>query len=254
MTEFKNTEQDLHRFRVRLSVLGGLVFLASIFIMAEPVRARAPFLQTVFAAFDRPEDRPHTIRWLWTQILASYLNIAYFGAGAYGIEAASRRYFSKRASELTLPEASLLAGLVQQPVGYDPLRHPQAATERRSAVLRRMVRLNFITQADADRVEKTRVVDLLHPSSIPNGCTGSIAPFFCDYVLQTIRQDPVFGATPEEREAFLRRGGYTIRTTLNPTMQAGADKAVLSHIPADDPSQRATAISMVQPGTGQGCS
>ncbi len=184
------------------------------------------------------------------QILESYLNIAYFGAGAYGIEAASRRYFSKPASELTLAEASLLAGLVQQPSGYDPLRHPQAATDRRSKVLRNMVRMHDITQAQADHVEQTRVVDIVHPASVPNGCTGSIAPFFCDYVMQTIRTDVAFGPTLAARDALLRTGGLHIRTSLSLQAQKAAQKAVDRTIPRNDPSRKAAAISLVQPGTG----
>lgn len=185
------------------------------------------------------------------QILESYLNIAYFGAGAYGIEAASRRYFSKKASELNLAEASLLAGLVQQPVGYDPIRHPQAATARRSAVLRHMVRLHDITQAQADAVERTRVVDILHLSSMPNGCTGSIAPFLCDYVMQSIRTDVAFGPTLADRDALLRQGGLHIRTTLSLKAQKAAQKAVDKAIPRTDASGKAAAITLVEPGTGE---
>ncbi len=186
-----------------------------------------------------------------SQILQGYLNIAYFGAGAYGIEAASRRYFSKKASELTISEAALLAGLVQSPVGYDPTRHPQAATERRATVLSRMVRNGYITQREADTANSKRVVDLLHPSSVPNGCTGSIAPFFCDYVMQSIRTDVAFGATLAERDALLRRGGLRIRTTLNLKAQKAAQQAVDKWIPRNDPSGKAAAITLVQPGTGQ---
>ena len=190
-------------------------------------------------------------KWTKQQILEGYLNIAYFGAGAYGIEAASRRYFSKQASELTLPEASLLAGLVQQPVGYDPTRNPQAAEKRRATVLSRMVRNGYITQEQADAANKQRVVDLLSPASIPNGCTGSIAPFFCDYVMQLIRTDVAFGATLAERDALLRRGGLKIRTTMSAQAQRAAQEAVDSAIPRTDPSKKAAAISMVEPGTGR---
>lgn len=185
------------------------------------------------------------------QILAGYLNIAYFGAGAYGIEAASRRYFSKHASELTLAEAALLAGLVQQPVGYDPTRNPDAAQERRATVLRRMVRQHMITQAQADQVNATRVVDMLHPSSVPNGCTGSIAPFFCDYVMQTIRTDVSFGPTLAARDALLRQGGLVIRTTLDLRAQRAAQRAVDKAIPRTDPSGKAAAITLIEPGTGK---
>jgi membrane peptidoglycan carboxypeptidase len=184
-------------------------------------------------------------------ILERYLNIAYFGAGAYGVEAAARRYFSKPAASLTLAEAATLAGIVQQPTAFDPLRNPDLSTERRNVVLRRMAELGYITTDEADRAALTPMTGMLNPSLTTNGCTSSYAPFFCDYVLETMRKDPTFGATPEEREAFLRRGGYTIRTTLDPKAQASAFDAVTQHIPTNDASRRAAAITMIQPGTGQ---
>ena len=184
------------------------------------------------------------------EILERYLNIAYFGAGAYGVEAAARRYFSKPAAYLSVAEAATLAGIVQQPTAYDPLRNPDLSTERRNVVLQRMADLDYITQREADSASAIPMRDLLDPTAASNGCTSSWAPFFCDYVVQTIRQDPAFGATPEEREAFLRRGGYTIRTTLDPRTQNGAFETVNSYIPMKDPSGRAAAISMIEPGTG----
>ena len=84
-----------------------------------------------------------------------------------------------------------------------------------------------------------------------NGCTSSSAPFFCDYVLQVIEERPAFGDTPADREALLRRGGLTIRTTLDPKIQADAMTAVTAHIPTKDPSRKLAAMSMVQPGSGK---
>lgn len=185
-----------------------------------------------------------------SEILERYLNIAYFGAGAYGVEAAARRYFSKPAADLTLPEAATLAGIVQQPTAYDPLRNPELSTVRRNVVLKRMGELGYVSTDEADRAALVPMSSLLKPSITTNGCTSSYAPYFCDYVVQTIRQDPTFGASPEEREAFLRRGGYTIRTTLDPKAQNGADETVNEYIPQRDASRRATAITMVEPGTG----
>ena len=184
------------------------------------------------------------------EILERYLNIAYFGAGAYGVEAAARRYFSKPAADLDLAEAATLAGIVQQPTAYDPLRNPELSTTRRNVVLKRMAELGFVSQGEADRAALVPMDRILEPSLTSNGCTASYAPYFCDYVVQTIRKDPAFGATPEEREAFLRRGGYTIRTTLDPAAQRGAMETLESYIPMRDDSKRATAISMVEPGTG----
>lgn len=184
------------------------------------------------------------------EILERYLNIVYFGAGAYGVEAASRRYFSKTAAELTLPEAATLAGIVQQPVAFDPLRNPELSQKRRNVVLNRMVDAGFISRQEADDAMRLPMALSVRPTQSTNGCTTSQAPFFCDYVLQTIRNDPAFGDTPEAREGFLRRGGYVIRTTLDAKAQAGALDAVTSTIPIDDPSKKAAAISMVEPGTG----
>lgn len=184
------------------------------------------------------------------EILERYLNIVYFGAGAYGVEAAARRYFSKTAAELTLPEAATLAGIVQQPVAFDPLRNPELSQKRRDVVLRRMAEVGFISPQDAEKAQRVPMSLLVRPTAATNGCTTSEAPFFCDYVLQTIRNNPAFGDTPEAREAFLRRGGYIIRTTLDPKAQAGAFDAVTSTIPIEDPSKKAAAISMVEPGTG----
>ena len=185
------------------------------------------------------------------EILSRYLNIAYFGSGAYGVEAASRRYFSKPAANLTLAEAATLAGIVQRPTSYDPIRNPELSAERRNVVLDRMASLGYISVADSERAQKIPMQALLNPTQVSNGCTSSYAPFFCDYVLQSIRENNIFGETPEQREAFLRRGGYTITTTLDPTVQKAVTQVVNSTIPIDDPSGKAAAISMVQPGTGQ---
>ena len=184
------------------------------------------------------------------QILAGYLNIAYFGAGAYGIESASRRYFSKPASALTLAEAALLAGLVQQPYRYDPLRNPELAEGRRQVVLNRMVELDVISPEEAASASATPVSELLNPSTHRNGCTSAVAPFVCDYVVQVIRSSPAFGDTLAERDALLRQGGLTITTTLDLRSQQAAQWAVNKYIPPKDRSGKAAAISMVTPGTG----
>lgn len=186
-----------------------------------------------------------------SEILAGYLNIAYFGAGAYGVESASRRYFSKPASALNLAEASLLAGLVQQPYRYDPLRFPERAEARRAIVLNRMVELGMATPEEVEAAAQKPVVNLLNPSTHANGCTTAIAPFFCDYVVQTIRSSPAFGDTLAERDALLRQGGLTITTTLDLRAQKAAQWAVNKNIPPKDESGKAAAVSMVRPGTGE---
>lgn len=184
------------------------------------------------------------------EILARYLNIAYFGSGAYGVEAAARRYFSKPAAELNLSEAATLAGIVKGPTAYDPLRNPENATQRRNVILKRMADLGYVSEDQAARAAAVPMDEVLNPTRTSNGCTSSYAPFFCDYVLQTILSSEAFGDTPEAREAFLRRGGYTIRTTLDAKVQRAATDTVNSFIPPNDESKKAAAISMVEPGTG----
>jgi membrane peptidoglycan carboxypeptidase len=188
--------------------------------------------------------------WSKQQILEGYLNIAYFGHGAYGAQAASLQYFGVPASKLTLPQAATLAGIVQSPVSYDPLRNPRLSTKRRNVVLKRMYDLGLITAKQKNDSEATPMTKLLHPQSPPNGCSTSVAPFFCQYVIKTVKTDPIFGATQTSRDAFLAQGGLTITTTLNTAGQAAAQAAVDGAVHPTDPSQRGAAISVVQPGTG----
>ena len=185
------------------------------------------------------------------QILQGYLNIAYFGSGAYGVEAAARRYFSTSATNLTLTQAATLAGLVQSPSRFDPLQFPKAAQLRRNEVIQAMLRAGDISQAEASSAQSKPVEDDLNPSSIPNGCASSSAPFFCDYVLTILKSDPAFGATPEIRSHLLDVGGLTIRTTLNSKAQLAAQKSVNKYIPIKDSSKKATSITMIKPGTGE---
>lgn len=96
-------------------------------------------------------------RYTKAQILAAYLNTAYFGAGAYGIEAASRRYFGVEPRALTLAQASLLAGLPQAPTTYDPFRHRAAARARQEEVLRSLVRVGALSARRADTVMARRL-------------------------------------------------------------------------------------------------
>lgn len=185
------------------------------------------------------------------QILEGYLNIAYFGGGAHGIEVAAERYFGVRASEVTLPQAAVLAGVVQQPGAFDPVANPDASQGRRDVVLQRMLQQGMITQAEYDAAVATPIRDTLNPVETANGCPGTPAPYFCDYVLKSFLLDPAFGPSPEARQSALDAGGMIIRTTLDSDTQAAATKATNDAIPPTDPSGKAVAISMVQPGTGR---
>lgn len=179
-------------------------------------------------------------------ILERYLNLAYFGAGAQGIQAASFRYFSKPANKLKLREAALLAGLVQNPSRFDPTRNREAAKTRRDVVLRRMAQLGIITEKEAQRAISRNLG--LKPRETRNGCIFSAAPFFCDYARRYLLADESLGKTREEREALIDRGGLTIKTTVDLRMQRGADAAARANVQPTD--QAVGALAMVEPGTG----
>jgi membrane peptidoglycan carboxypeptidase len=187
------------------------------------------------------------------QILKRYLNIAYFGAGAYGIAAASQTYFSKPPSQLTLPEAALLAGLVQSPDAYNPVSGDRAAAlNRRGYVLDSMAKMGVISTAQAAATKGQPLV--LHASQQPNNCTAvpsghSDWGFFCDYFRQWWDAQPQFGTTVAERESALQKGGYRIVTSLDPTIQAAAQAQSLSVYGYNNP--RALPMAVVQPGTGR---
>ncbi len=179
------------------------------------------------------------------QILEGYLNIAYFGSGAYGVQAAAQYYFSKNASELTLPEATLLAGVTNSPYFYDPEINPKGATDRRNVVLNRMADLKMITRQQANQyIGQPVTLHIKHPKT---DCADSKAPFFCEYVKNEILGNSAFGKTASDRERLLYRGGLTIRTTLDMKAQAAAQKALSLR-----PSKSKTATeAMVKPGTGE---
>ncbi len=184
-----------------------------------------------------------------SQILEGYLNIAYYGDGVYGVEAAARHYFSTTAAKLTLPQAATLAGIVQSPIYYDPTSNPKAALSRRNIVLRRMLETHAITQQQHDEAVQTKLG--LKVRQTGNGCDASRYAFFCNYVYRTILNDKAFGATEEERRQLVKRGGLTVRTTLEPDVQKDAQSAVHARVPAKNKADVASAISVVEPGTGK---
>ncbi|MER6332824.1 transglycosylase domain-containing protein [Streptomyces sp. NPDC001034] len=183
------------------------------------------------------------------KILENYLNITFFGEQAYGVEAASQRYFSKHAKDLNLQESALLAGIVQSPSRYDPVNDEAEATKRRNIVLQRMAELGDISPQEAAQAKQEPLG--LHPSQPRNGCITAVqgAGFFCDYVREVFLTDPVFGRTKEARAKLWNQGGLTIRTTLDPQAQQSVQNSVKDHVYKSDPV--ATAATIVEPGTGK---
>ena len=183
------------------------------------------------------------------KILENYLNITFFGEQAYGVEAASERYFSQHAKDLNLQQSALLAGIVQSPTRYDPINDEAEAKKRRNTVLARMAEVGDISKADALKAEQS---DLgLKVSQPKNGCITAVkgASFFCKYVEKVFLSDPVFGKTKEARAKIWNQGGLTIRTTLDPQAQDSVQASLKDHIYKSD--SVAAAATLVEPGTGK---
>ncbi|MFC8452018.1 transglycosylase domain-containing protein [Kitasatospora sp. NPDC057223] len=183
------------------------------------------------------------------QILTNYLNITYYGNGAYGVEAASQRYFSKSNKDLTVPEAALLAGLVQNPSQYDPKLHPKAAQNRRDVVIDKLLENKHITAQEA-KDAKAAPLGLVYRAP-RNGCITANAGmgFFCDYVRHVVKQDPIFGKTAADRKKLWDQGGLNIYTTLDPDKQAAAQNAASTNVRVSD--SVSAAVTMMEPGTGK---
>ncbi len=188
-------------------------------------------------------EEKHSKDW----ILERYLNAAYFGDGAYGVQAAAKHYFNVNASELNWQQSAMLAGMVKNPTGYDPTNYPDAAIARRNVVIDRMAALKVVPRPEAEKLKDTGLG--LDVQKQRNGCLGSSAEFFCDYVIKWLLKDPAFGETETDRLALIKSGGLTIKTTLDQRFQDAAQQSVEDHVYATD--QAIGALAMVEPGSGR---
>ncbi|MCJ2080873.1 PBP1A family penicillin-binding protein [Methylobacterium sp. J-090] len=160
-------------------------------------------------------------------ILLGYLNTAYFGAGAYGLDAAARRYFGKGAKALTLPESAMLAGLVRAPSQLAPTRNFGGAKERADVVLQTMVETGAITAAEADKA-RAETITLRTPPETPPGTN-----YFLDMV------------SGEAKRLADTTGDVTVRTTLNLDLQSLAEGVVARRMDAEGAKKKASQAAMV---------
>ncbi|MFE6511087.1 transglycosylase domain-containing protein [Nocardioides sp. NPDC057767] len=188
-------------------------------------------------------EEQHSKDW----ILERYLNAAYFGDGAYGVQAAAKHYFNVNASELNWQQSAMLAGMVKNPTGYDPTNYPDATIARRNVVIDRMAALKVVSRPEAEKLKDAGLG--LNVQKQRNGCLGSSAEFFCDYVIKWLLKDPAFGENETDRLALIKSGGLTIKTTLDQRFQDAAQESVEDHVYATD--QAIGALAMVEPGTGR---
>ena len=175
------------------------------------------------------------------EILTRYLNLVSFGNNAFGVQDAAQTYFGINASELNWQQAALLAGMVQSTSTLNPYTNPDGALARRNLVLDTMIE-NIPQEAEALRAAKEQPLGILpQPQELPRGCIAAgDRAFFCDYVLDYLARA---GVSKEQ----VARGGYLIRTTLDPDVQAPM-KAAIDGIASPDIDGIASVMSVIRPG------
>ena len=181
------------------------------------------------------------------EILERYLNTVFFGNNTYGIQAASEVYFGKRVEDLTLVDGAFLAGLIQAPSTYDPIRHPQQSRRRFGQAIDALVDEQLMDSVTAEQVKSCLV-----PSddvAVQQSCVGSwqlpvevqqieekkiARTHFSEEVKSyLLNKSNLLGDTYQERYNRLFRGGLRIYTTLDPTAQAAAEKARIEQLPVN---------------------
>jgi penicillin-binding protein 1A len=160
------------------------------------------------------------------QILTIYLNRVYLGAGTYGVDAAARRYFGKSASEVTLYEAALLAGLLKAPSRLNPAEDADRAEERTALVLNSMVDAGFIERAEADLAVRTKTPQYLR--------TDSRAPYFADWIMAQVND--YLGAVDRD---------IVVVTTLDPRLQKVAEEELTSILEIEGIASKVSQAALV---------
>ena len=169
------------------------------------------------------------------EILEQYLNTVYFGANAYGAEAAAKTYFDKSAEELTLAESAMLAGIINLPGAYDPFNDPASAVARRNVVLDKMLQYGYI---DQQKHNEAVAQDLeLSRGRVEHESDN-------EYFLDAVRKE----LAREYGDQMVYEGGLEIYTTLDPELQEQASTSVDEIL--YDPNDPSSALVSIEPSTG----
>ena len=192
-------------------------------------------------------DRLET-KYTKTQILEAYLNTVYFGNGAYGVQAAAELYFNVEINQVSVAQGAFLAGMIRDPLGYDPLLNPRDSKARRDFVLDRMATQGHLTQAEANALKATPLPTTL---TAPYQSSDTKDDYFVQQVEQILlNQSTTLGSTYSERYNALFNGGLKIYTTLNPTLQVQAEQTVAAGVPKNKQGFTA-ALASIDPSTGE---
>lgn len=176
-----------------------------------------------------------------SEILTRYLNLVSFGNNSFGVQDAAQTYFGINASDLNWQQAALLAGMVQSTSTLNPYTNPDGALARRNVVLDTMIE-NLPGEAEALRAAKAEPLGVLpQPNELPRGCIAAgDRAFFCDYVQEYLSRA---GISKEQ----VATGGYLIRTTLDPEVQAPV-KAAIDKYASPNLAGISSVMSVIKPG------
>ena len=182
------------------------------------------------------------------EIILKYLDTSYFGNGAWGLAAASQRYFSKTPIELNWQEAATLVALLKSPTLYDPLNNPNDSKQRRNLMLD-LVQKSYPEALSLWALAIYKDTPLtLKLTPIPTGCRDSNYPVLCNWITKKLMNDPALGKTEAERKRVLYSSGLVIQTTLDPKLQDTTEKT-LKELPLS--KTQGAAVALVEPGTGK---
>lgn len=158
-------------------------------------------------------------------ILEDYLNTINLGAGTYGVQAAAHRYFNKDVSALTLSESAVIAGITQNPTGYNPIVYPEANARRRDTVLSNMLEQGFISQAEYEEAKADDVYARIQEADSQTGST-SVYSYYTDALIDQVLEDLVTekGYTSAQAEHALYSGGLRIYSVQDAAIQKICDE------------------------------
>ncbi len=161
-------------------------------------------------------------------ILENYLNTINLGQNTLGVQSASKRYFNKNVSELTLSECAVIAAITQNPSGLNPISHPDKNLERRDKVLNNMLKHEYITQQEYNAAIADNVYDRIQIVNTAVEDEAAVTSYFVDELTNQVIQDLIDLKGYSETQAYkaLYNGGLTIYSTQNPTIQAICDEEV----------------------------
>ncbi len=174
------------------------------------------------------------------EIIEYYLNTIYLGRGVHGVQAASQRYFGKDVNELTVSEAAAIAGITQNPTQYDPVAYPEASAKRRKSVLDKMLKLEYITEAEYNVAVADDVYARIREEHDIQEANDNVNTYYEDAILDQLEKDlsELYGVSEAEASRMMYTEGYSIYSVQDKEIQAICDNVI------NDPSYLGTSTKV----------